>query len=1404
MTAGLGNVQLSLGLNTTPATAALQQYYQKLTQGAKKAAGSQKPVETSLNKLVEAAKKLGLTFDKTTQSFRNAKGATVTIKETKKRVDELNRSLAKTQQVAQQALGGIGQGFKQVLQGIPQGIGLAIGQQLLAPLTNFQGVIGGAVKNSVGTFVELDKSLRQTASISGATAAEFAELQQAVIGLAKDTKFTTGELAEASVALARAGFSASEVQEALPGIAQGAAAAGSGMAEMSDVVIAALGAFQKSTEETGAVVDIRTQAANNSNTTVQELGEGLKYVGPIAKSLGLSFEDVAAAAGLLANSGIKASQMGTALRSGLNRLAGAANGSNSEFTKLSRGTGRMATVLQKLGIDLKDTNGNLKSMPELLKSLKGGFDQLNQTEKNLAAKILFGDEAGSAWQALLNQNIDEIERFAKLTNNASGVAAETAQKNLTGIAGSLTFLSSAFDAASAKVGEFLGAILKPLIDGITLLLNAFNALPGPIQNVVLAFGALTVAVGVATAAYVLFQAAAGAGMFAGLSVAITQTGAMFAGLALTIKGAVIGALASAKAGFIAFNAAMTANIALGPIFTAVWAKIVAGLAAAKAGTLGLVASLKGLTAASIASWAASVAASFKAMGVSALAAGAKIKAMLLAAAPFAAVAAAVASVAVVWDTYSKTVQGANEVQKATGPILDEVNKKLQEQGIATAGANAGWERSVERVGHLQASLDILRSKIGLTTAEEAQLSQTTVALGDHYGEVVSSIDQLIGEMDQKAQQLAGLEKGTAQYNAVLDELNGMQKTASKAIQQSIQRLVAQKDALLAGRLESGKFTEEEQTQPNVLNSLIKSFELSKQRLGLLAGQYGEAANAAGEFTSSQEQIEQSLEEGKEAFQGNMKAMEESFKNLKKELQAGIKAEVDAINEQIRGLKEESRVFQEQKDAELRALKDMKEANKRYNEDVRRESKRTNEAIIQDLQSKKSQVTAAYDAEIDAMKKAQSAELKRYDSQIAAMERAHRAQMRAFDREQRALDKLARATTKRYDNAIDGLRDLTPAEKQLQALELSRLQKEAAGGGEEGLRARAQLERFAREQQIAQLEEEKERKLEQIEAEKEKKAAQARAAQEKHEAKMAKKREERAKKEEEFQQKLLELLEEKKEAETEAQKEIDEAKQRAKEEEQQLRDNEVQDARDFADLQKELEEQKRQDKQKTDEYVRKLEEERRQKEEEGLQLIADAESDFAQQRGQLLESYNDAIGKTNDYIVRSGETTWRTYANNAIAQINRIAEANRQAAAAAAPKGKWTGGPVSGGQAYTVNELGQEAFLSNSGQLSMINAPAFGTWRAPSSGTVLNAAVTEKLGLPSNPVNFGKGVEINPNGGNDSANAGASETRALMRAIAAATGGDNITNNVSIQAANTTQAASDIMVELTKIKRRRIR
>lgn len=130
--------------------------------------------------------------------------------------------------------------------------------------------------------------------------------------------------------------------------------------------------------------------------------------------------------------------------------------------------------------------------------------------------------------------------------------------------------------------------------------------------------------------------------------------------------------------------------------------------------------------------------------------------------------------------------------------------------------------------------------------------------------------------------------------------------------------------------------------------------------------------------------------------------------------------------------------------------------------------------------------------------------------------------------------------------------------------------------------------------------------------------------------------------------------------------------------------------------------------------------------------------------------------------------------------------------------RFAGGPVSGGTAYTVNELGKEGFMDRMGNMRQINAPAFGSWRAPSSGTVIPAHIWSE-------VKASQGSSVAP-GVASSAAAGNSGGTALLRALAGLSGGsqDTITNNVTIQSDQPIQAASDVMVQMAKIRHRRLR
>ena len=128
---------------------------------------------------------------------------------------------------------------------------------------------------------------------------------------------------------------------------------------------------------------------------------------------------------------------------------------------------------------------------------------------------------------------------------------------------------------------------------------------------------------------------------------------------------------------------------------------------------------------------------------------------------------------------------------------------------------------------------------------------------------------------------------------------------------------------------------------------------------------------------------------------------------------------------------------------------------------------------------------------------------------------------------------------------------------------------------------------------------------------------------------------------------------------------------------------------------------------------------------------------------------------------------------------------------------FAGGPIAAGTTSWVNELGKEAFLSASGRLSMIN-DTNGKWTAPTDGTIIPAHLTKQLDVPTGGINLNKAASAN------ASRAGSGGMASMIRSIQGAMGGDTFNQSVTVQAANPTQAANNLMVEMTRLRRRRFR
>ena len=235
--------------------------------------------------------------------------------------DALKRTIIETEQSLQSLENEVGSGSAKLAE-ISETSG-KIGESLtsagekMLPVT---AAVTGLGTAAVKTAADFDSSMSNVAAISGSSAEDMDKLRERAREMGAQTKFSAKEAGDAMGYMAMAGWNAQQMYDGLPGIMNLAAASGEDLATTSDIVTDALTAFGMKAEDSSHFADVLAQASSSANTNVGMMGETFKYVAPVAGALGYNAEDIAVAIGLMANSGIKASQAGTQLRSSLTNM----------------------------------------------------------------------------------------------------------------------------------------------------------------------------------------------------------------------------------------------------------------------------------------------------------------------------------------------------------------------------------------------------------------------------------------------------------------------------------------------------------------------------------------------------------------------------------------------------------------------------------------------------------------------------------------------------------------------------------------------------------------------------------------------------------------------------------------------------------------------------------------------------------------------------------------------------------------------------------------------------------------------------------------------------------------------------------------------------------------------------
>lgn len=242
-----------------------------------------------------------------------------------------------------------------------QGVATRIGNGVTAAVTKGTKALLSFGRTAVTVGMDFDATMSAVKAVSGANAEEFDQLREAAMLMGRTTKFTATESAQALYYMGMAGWDANQMIEGLPAIMRLAAASGEDLATVSDIVTDSLTAYGLTADDAAHYADVLAATATSSNTNVAMLGETFKYAAPLAGVLGYTVEDTAVAFGLMANSGIKASMAGTALRGFLTRLA--------------KPTKESATAMARLGISLTDETGRMYTFMELMQNMRTAFTE---------------------------------------------------------------------------------------------------------------------------------------------------------------------------------------------------------------------------------------------------------------------------------------------------------------------------------------------------------------------------------------------------------------------------------------------------------------------------------------------------------------------------------------------------------------------------------------------------------------------------------------------------------------------------------------------------------------------------------------------------------------------------------------------------------------------------------------------------------------------------------------------------------------------------------------------------------------------------------------------------------------------------------------------------------------------
>ncbi len=255
-------------------------------------------------------------------------------------------------------------------------------------------------KDAAEAVYNFEKAGNAAQAYGDITAAQREELEKYASLLNEESPFTLNQIMEAANELFRAGLTFEQAMGALRGALQLGTAGDLDVATATDLstnILTSMRLPMETAEQVqqslNQVNDVLAYSAANSNADVLQMAEAFKYAGGVATAVGIPMNELATMFMVMAKNGIKGSEAGVALRSGIVRMLRPTLFAQRQLEALNIEMGDFVTLGEKIDFsNIQDavsslTGSDLANVQGPIEALLND-DILKRSPQKLVAKVM--------------------------------------------------------------------------------------------------------------------------------------------------------------------------------------------------------------------------------------------------------------------------------------------------------------------------------------------------------------------------------------------------------------------------------------------------------------------------------------------------------------------------------------------------------------------------------------------------------------------------------------------------------------------------------------------------------------------------------------------------------------------------------------------------------------------------------------------------------------------------------------------------------------------------------------------------------------------------------------------------------------------------------------------------------